>query len=100
MTIFDAYSVSQSSFPGVSFWGLWLFPCWYLVIKSGFISKIFGILLIIGGIAYLVDSSMALLLLRVHDIFSNILVLSLAIGKFFMILWLLIKGVREGDYRE
>ena len=32
------------------FWGLWLFPLGYLVFKSGYIPRIFGILMVIGGI--------------------------------------------------
>ncbi len=35
------------------FWGLWLLPMGYLVFKSGFISKIPGVLLIIAGSGYL-----------------------------------------------
>jgi len=38
------------------FWGLWLFPLGYLVFKSNFIPKIFGILLIIAGTYYIIAS--------------------------------------------
>ncbi|HEY7980477.1 MAG TPA: DUF4386 domain-containing protein [Candidatus Eremiobacteraceae bacterium] len=36
------------------FWGLWLLPFGLLVIKSGFIPKLFGYWLLLDGIAYLV----------------------------------------------
>ena len=35
------------------FWGLWLLPFGYLVIRSGFVPRLLGGLLIIGGVAYL-----------------------------------------------
>jgi hypothetical protein len=38
------------------FWGLWLFPLSYLVIKSDYIPKIIGILLIFSGLGYVTDS--------------------------------------------
>lgn len=77
------------------FWGLWLFPFGFLVIKSGFIPKIFGILLIIGCFAYLIESSTTLLFPQYGDIISKILILPLSAGEISIMLWLLIKGARE-----
>lgn len=37
------------------FWGLWLFPFGLLVYKSGFIPKIFGVLLMLGCVGYLIN---------------------------------------------
>lgn len=37
------------------FWGLWLFPFGLLVCKSGFIPKIFGVLLMFGCVGYLIN---------------------------------------------
>lgn len=79
------------------FWGLWLFPFGYLAIKSRFIPKILGVLLIIGGVTYLVDSSLALLNPLFRKSITDILLLPLGIGEISMVLWLLIKGVREKD---
>lgn len=71
------------------FWGLWLFPLGYLVFRSGFLPRILGILLIIGGIGYLAQSLIAFL--------SPGLKLNLALitgwGELLLLLWLLIKGV-------
>ena len=36
------------------FYGLWLFPMGYLVFKSGFLPRILGVLLMIGGFGYLI----------------------------------------------
>ncbi len=38
------------------FWGLWLFPFGMLVIQSGFIPRVLGVLLLIAGSAYLASS--------------------------------------------
>lgn len=84
----------QGTFIVGIFWGLWLFPFGYLVIKSGFIPKVLGILLIIGCFSYLVDSSTALLFPLQKGLVTNILMLPLALGELSMILWLLIKGVK------
>lgn len=37
------------------FWGLWLFPFGLLAYKSGFIPKIFGVLLMLGCVGYLIN---------------------------------------------
>src|SRR5437773_1062852 len=39
------------------FFGLWLLPLGYLVIRSGYFPKILGILLVIGGVSYLADAA-------------------------------------------
>ena len=49
------------------FWGLWLIPFGQLVFKSGFIPKIFGVLLIAGGITYLIDVTVFILFPAFHD---------------------------------
>ncbi len=38
------------------FWGLWLFPFGMLVIRSGFIPRILGVLLMVAGSAYLASA--------------------------------------------
>src|SRR5688572_30299006 len=37
------------------FWGLWLLPFGYLVLRSGFLPKILGILLMLGCFGYTID---------------------------------------------
>ncbi len=43
------------------FWGLWLVPLGFLVFRSGFLPKLLGTLLVIGGAGYLIDSGTQLL---------------------------------------
>lgn len=74
------------------FWGLWLLPLGYLVIKSGYFPRVIGALLIIGCFSWL-----AALFVRVlapdRARIASLLALG-AIGELIFILWLLVKGVR------
>jgi hypothetical protein len=76
------------------FWGLWLLPLGLLVIKSRFIPAVIGILLIIGFGGYSIDFLTRLLFPSYMAIVSPIAGAS-KFGELAMILWLLIKGVRQ-----
>jgi hypothetical protein len=75
------------------FWGLWLFPFGWLVIKSGFFPRILGVLLIVAGFGYLVHSLTFFLFPHYEAIVSSYMAVPEAIGELAMVLWLLIKGV-------
>lgn len=75
------------------FWGLWLLPLGLLILKSGFIPKVVGVLLIIACLGYLVDFLTRLLFPSYAAIISPIAGAS-KFGELVIILWLLIKGVR------
>ena len=77
------------------FWGLWLFPFGQLVYHSGFIPRIFGVLLIINFIAYMISSLTYLLFPQYHDVVANAMIVPQSVGEFAMLFWLLIKGVRD-----
>ena len=85
---------SQGAAISTSFWGLWLFPFGILVIRSGFIPRIFGILLIVAGIAYL-TSSVTSLVLPEHRSAVSRAMMPLYFGEVPVIFWLLFKGVRS-----
>jgi hypothetical protein len=77
------------------FWGLWLIPFGMLVYESKFIPKVFGVLLIAGGVAYLIDVT-AFILLPAFQAQTNILVaVTSTIAEIGILLWLLIKGTRS-----
>jgi hypothetical protein len=76
------------------YWGLWLLPFGWLVFKSGFIPKTFGVLLLINGVAYVIDSLVYLMSPAVNQVIAPFLSVPLAIGEFSIILWLLIIGAR------
>lgn len=78
-------------------WGLWLLPFGLLVYKSEFIPRIFGILLVIAGIAYMIDSTIALLFPSYSSFVKQPTLLLVAIGEISITLWLLIKGVKTHE---
>ena len=76
------------------FWGLWLIPLGQLVYKSGFIPRVFGVLLIIAGIGYIIDSFTFMLFPGIRVFTRQPAFIFSAIGEVSMILWLLIKGTK------
>lgn len=76
------------------FWGLWLLPLGLLVIKSGFIPRILGVLLIIGCFGYLISSFTHILFLDNIAIIPVIMSTLSAIAELSFMSWLLIKGVK------
>jgi len=78
------------------FSGLWLFPLGYLVFKSGFLPRILGVLLIIGGFGYLIDVFAGFLFPG-----SNLSIgLITGLSEIFFLLWLLIKGVNVEKWEK
>ncbi|WP_428231541.1 DUF4386 domain-containing protein [Flavobacterium sp.] len=78
------------------FWGLWLIPFGQLVCKSEFIPKIFGVLLVIGGSAYVVDAFTFVLFPDYHYAITGTIVgLTSSVAEIAIVLWLLIKGFRK-----
>ncbi len=78
------------------FFGLWLLPMGYLVIKSGYIPKIIGYLLLVTCLGYLVDFVMFFLFPDFDFKLSEYTWL----GEVLMVLWLLIRGVNLKEYQK
>jgi len=77
------------------FWGLWLLPFGWLVLRSRYLPRVLGVLLLIGGVAY-VAHSIASLLLGVQRIaaYERPIMVARAAAEFPTMLWLLIKGAK------
>ena len=75
------------------FWGLWLFPFGMLVIRSGFIPRVFGVLLLIAGVAYLASSFATLVVPRYAPLVSQV-ALPFEVAELPIIFWLLIWGAK------
>jgi hypothetical protein len=78
----------------LSFWVLLL---GYLVFKSGFLPRILGILLILGGLCYTVS---AILFFLFPNLDTLMLGLFAFIGEALFYLWLLIKGVNVEEWKK
>ncbi len=76
------------------FWGLWLFPFGVLVMRSGFLPRILGVLLIVNCFAYLAISLTSLLQPGYSTVVSRVALLPMAAGELSIIAWLLIKGAQ------
>jgi hypothetical protein len=86
-------SHNNASMIAGAFWGLWLFPFGYLVIKSAGLPRLLGICLIIGGAGYLIDLVGKLIFgLETLPFYIS---LPGTIGEFGTCLWLLILGIKR-----
>lgn len=78
------------------FWGLWLIPMGYLIYRSGFIPRLLGVLLVIGGLGYLTDSFIFFLFPNFGIDFTTVTF----IGEALFPLWLLIKGINGEEWKK
>lgn len=80
------------------FSGLWLFPFGYLVFKSGFLPKIFGILLMLGCLGYLINFTGNTLISNYSKMgIESYLQLPASLGEIGICLWFLIMGVKDNE---
>lgn len=77
------------------FWGLWLLPLGVLVFKSKFLPKVLGVLLVITGAGYVIESGAQTLSPGLATISQFTFV-----GEVLFTLWLLIKGVNVERWQE
>jgi hypothetical protein len=78
-----------------TFWGLWLFPFGYLIVRSGMVPKILGILLMLGCMGYLVNMT-GNILFPFYSTWgiSGFVRLPASLGEIGTCLWLLIAGAK------
>jgi hypothetical protein len=74
------------------FFSLWVLLLGYLVFKSGFLPRILGILLMLGGLCYTV---LAVFFFLFPNFDTMIFGLFAFIGELLFYLWLLIKGPKD-----
>jgi hypothetical protein len=75
------------------FWGLWLLPFGLLVMRSRFLPRILGLLLIVNCFAYVAISVTSLLLPAYGNVVFRASMPAL-LGELWIMLWLLIKGAK------
>lgn len=79
---------------GKFFLGLCFIPFGMLVYRSGLAPRIIGILLIIGGVGYVADFSIVILLQRADYLLVRSYLMYTTIAYTLALLWFLIKGVK------
>jgi hypothetical protein len=77
------------------FSGLWLLPAGLLILKSGLIPKIIGILLIVACFCWIADALVFILFPNCPEIIRTALYAIVSLAEVSFILWLLIKGVKS-----
>ena len=76
------------------FWGLWLLPFGWLVLRSARIPRVLGVLLMLGGIGYVVKVFGGLMPGFADSAFARYATLPAALGEIGSCLWLLAFGAR------
>ena len=77
------------------FWGLWLFPLGYLIMRSGYFLRIIGWFAIAGGVGYVLGFFLDVLGLQIE--WLSTIAETLTLGEVLWLLWLIIAGARLPD---
>ena len=77
------------------FWGLWLLPFGYLVLRSARLPRVLGLLLVLGGLGYVVQFFGDLVPGMAESAWIGYANLPAALGEIGSCLWLLAFGVRQ-----
>jgi uncharacterized membrane protein YwzB len=82
------------------FFGLWLAPLGYLAYRSGLFPKGLGVVLVLATVSYLADSLAAFLLPHLELQIKPFLIIAPLVGEIWMVVYLLVKGVKSGRQAE
>ncbi len=97
MLFLDAHSFGFTI--GIAFLVIHVLLLGYLIIKSGYIPKLFGVLFLAAGVGYLFDS-FALLLSPSYTTTPGIIAAVISISEIAFPIWLLIKGVKKEAWEK
>ncbi|MFS8102446.1 DUF4386 domain-containing protein [Lentzea alba] len=84
---------------GALFFGLWLIPMGLCVLRSGWMPRALGWILVVGGVGYLLSAFVGYLAPDV-PVVADALVFPATVGEFWMIGYLLVRGVRSQALHE
>ncbi|WP_326561550.1 DUF4386 domain-containing protein [Micromonospora sp. NBC_01796] len=84
---------------GGLFFGLWLIPMGVCVHRSGFMPRALGWILIVGGVGYVLGAFVGYLAPDA-GVVADALVIPATVGEFWMIGYLLVRGVHPGALAE
>ncbi|WP_372735192.1 DUF4386 domain-containing protein [Nocardioides sp.] len=102
VTVPDPQAVLQSAYAideqlwlvGGLFFGLWLIPMGWLVLRSGWMPAPLGWILIAGGVGYVLATLLEVLFPDL-PVVADLLPLLATVGELWIISYLLVRGVRE-----
>jgi hypothetical protein len=75
------------------FFGLWLFPLGYLLVRSGYAPRALGILAMVGAFGYVADTVANVLAGSPGEPTTEVLLLPSVLAEVSLVLWLLVKGL-------
>jgi hypothetical protein len=81
------------------FWSLWLVPFGVLVMRSGFLPRVLGVLLLAGAAGAMIGAVMSVLPMLSNGA-VNAIGRVLALGELPIIVWLVFPGPREPRARS
>jgi hypothetical protein len=97
---FLLYNLSDAAWgTGALFFGLWLMPMGWLALRSGYTPRPLGWILMGGGVCYLLSAFVRYLAPDASSV-TNALAAPASIGEFWMIGYLLVKGISHTSQVE
>jgi hypothetical protein len=90
----DGYAIS------LVFFGVGCIPLGYLILKAGYFPRVLGVLMIIAGLAYLINSLAHFLDPAVAAKLFPAILLPAFLAELSLTLWLLVKGVNVAKWDE
>jgi len=84
---------------GALFFGLWLIPMGWCVLRSGWMPRPLGWVLVVGGAGYVLSAFVAYLAPGVPAV-ASALTAPASVGEFWMMGYLLVRGVRRSAFEE
>lgn len=79
---------------GALFFGLWLIPMGWCVLRSGWMPRVLGWILVGGGVGYVLSAFIRYLAPDAHVV-AEALAYPASVGEFWMVGYLLVRGVRR-----
>jgi Domain of unknown function (DUF4386) len=83
---------------GLIFFGFACLVRGYLIFRSGYLPKTLGVLMLIAGLSYLINSFALILAPSFATLIFPGVLLPAFIGELFFCLWLIVKGVNAGEW--
>lgn len=81
---------------GGLFFGLWLVPMGWLVVSSRWLPRLLGQLLMVGGVGYVL-STFVTYVFAGADLVAGLLTVPATIGELWIVVYLIVFGVRENS---